>query len=267
MLILCESRNLAASTFVMMGVTNTMADYQRNQVNYGASTAAGVEYDAGLRSYMLGIYNYMALALAVTGIAALGTAYFAQTNPAVAQALYASPLRWVIMFAPLAFVMVLSFGIHKLSTPAAQAAFWAFAAVMGISISWIFMVFTGSSIVQTFFVTAAAFGGLSLYGYTTQRNLSGMGSFLIMGVIGLIIASIVNIFLASSAMSFAISVLGVLIFAGLTAYDTQRLKNEYDMVAGNAAVMARATIMGALSLYLNFINMFMFLLQFLGNRE
>lgn len=244
-----------------------MADYQENRVNYGSATRAGVEYDAGLRSYMLGIYNYMALALAVTGLAALGTAYFAATNPAVAQALYASPLRYVIMFAPLAFVMVMSFGINRLSTGALQATFWAFAAVMGVSISWIFMVFTGSSIVQTFFVTAAAFAGLSLYGYTTKRSLSGMGSFLVMGVIGLIIASIVNIFLASSALSFAISVIGVLIFAGLTAYDTQRLKMEYNMVAGNAAVMARATIMGALSLYLNFINMFMFLLQFLGNRE
>jgi hypothetical protein len=245
-----------------------MADYNENQVNYGrATSAAGVEYDAGLRSYMLGIYNYMALALAVTGIAALGTDYFAANNPAVANALYNSPLRYVIMFAPLAFVMVLSFGINRLSTGTAQMIFWAFSAVMGVSISWIFMVFTGGSIVQTFFVTAAAFGGLSLYGYTTKRNLSGMGSFLVMGLIGLIIASIVNLFLASSALQFAISVIGVLIFAGLTAYDTQRLKNEYDMVAGHAEVMARQTLMGALSLYLNFINMFMFLLQFLGNRE
>ena len=244
-----------------------MADYQRSQVNYGTQARAGAEYDAGLRSYMLGIYNYMALALAVTGIAALGTAYLAQSNPAVANAIYASPLRYVIMFAPLAFVMVLSFGINKLSHSAAQLVFWAFAAIMGVSISWIFMVFTGGSIVQTFFITAAAFGGLSLYGYTTKRNLSGMGSFLVMGLIGLIIASVVNIFLASSALQFAISVIGVLIFAGLTAYDTQRLKNDYDMIAGNAAAMAKSSLMGALSLYLNFINMFMFLLQFFGNRE
>ena len=244
-----------------------MSDYQENRANYGTATRTGVQYDAGLRSYMLGIYNYMALALAVTGVAALGTAYFAATNPAVAQALYASPLRWVIMFAPLAFVMVLSFGINRLSTAAMQAVFWLFSVVMGVSMSWIFMVFTGGSIVQTFFVTAAAFAGLSLYGYTTKRNLSGMGSFLVMGLIGIIIASIVNIFLASSALHFAISVIGVLIFAGLTAYDTQRLKMQYDVVAGNAAAMSRATIMGALSLYLDFINMFMFLLQFLGNRE
>lgn len=246
-----------------------MADFRGNQVRqgYGSDTQSSVEYDAGLRSYMLGIYNYMALALGVTGVAALGTAYFAATNPAVANALYGSPLRYVIMFAPLAFVMVLSFGIHKLRTATAQLLFWAFSAVMGVSMSWIFMVFTGSSIVQTFFVTAAAFGGLSIYGYTTKRNLSGMGSFMVMGLIGIIIASIVNIFLASPAMHFAISVLGVLIFAGLTAWDTQRLKNQYDVIAGNSAAMARATIMGALSLYLDFINMFMFLLQFLGNRE
>ena len=244
-----------------------MADFRQSQVNYGTQARAGAEYDAGLRSYMLGIYNYMALALAVTGIAALGTAYLAQSNPAVANAIYASPLRYVIMFAPLAFVMVLSFGINKLSKSAAQLVFWAFAAIMGVSISWIFMVYQLGSIVQTFFVTAAAFGGLSLYGYTTKRNLSGMGSFLVMGLIGLIIASVVNIFLASSALQFAISVIGVLIFAGLTAYDTQRLKVEYDMVAGNVAAMGKASLMGALSLYLNFINMFMFLLSFFGNRE
>lgn len=246
---------------------DTMSELRENQVNYGSASRAGVEYDAGLRSYMLGIYNYMALALAVTGIAALGTAYLAQSNPAVAQAIYASPLRWVIMLAPLAFILVLSFGINRLSTGAAQMTFWAFSAVMGISMSWIFMVFTGSSIVQTFFVTAAAFGALSLYGYTTKRNLSGMGSFLMMGLFGLIIAMVVNLFMQSSALQFAISVIGVLVFAGLTAWDTQRLKNEYDVIAGNTALMARATIMGALSLYLDFINLFMFLLQFLGNRE
>ena len=244
-----------------------MADFRQSQVNYGTQARAGADYDEGLRSYMLGIYNYMALALAVTGIAALGTAYLAQSNPAVANAIYASPLRYVIMFAPLAFVMVLSFGINKLSKSAAQLVFWAFAAIMGVSMSWIFMVYQLGSIVQTFFVTAAAFGGLSLYGYTTKRNLSGMGSFLVMGLIGLIIASVVNIFLASSALQFAISVIGVLIFAGLTAYDTQRLKVEYDMVAGNVAAMGKASLMGALSLYLNFINMFMFLLSFFGNRE
>ena len=244
-----------------------MADYRENQVNYGSATRSGVAYDEGLRSYMLGIYNYMALALGVTGVAALGTAYFASTSLAFQTAVYTPPLSYVIMFSPLAFVLVLSFGIHKLSTPTAQLLFWAFAAVMGVSISSIFFVYTAASIVQTFFITAAAFGSLSLYGYTTKRNLSGMGSFLLMGLVGLILASIGNIFFQSGALQFAINVIGVLIFAGLTVYDTQRLKNEYDMIAGNTAVMARATIMGALGLYLNFINMFLFLLQFLGNRE
>ncbi|MEL6968190.1 MAG: Bax inhibitor-1/YccA family protein, partial [Pseudomonadota bacterium] len=176
-------------------------------------------------------------------------------------------LKWVIMLAPLAFVLVLSFGINKLSVATSQIVFWVYSAVMGLSLSSIFLVFTGASIAQTFFVTAAAFGALSLYGYTTKRSLSGMGSFLLMGLIGLIIASVVNIFLASSALAFAVNVIGVLIFAGLTAYDTQRLKETYDMVIGNSEAMAKSSIMGALSLYLNFVNMFMFLLQFMGDRE
>lgn len=243
-----------------------MADL-RNQYEVRADTQARADIDQGLRSYMLGIYNYMASALAVTGIAAIGTASWAASNPAVANALYNSPLRWVIMLAPLAFVMVISFGINKLSKSAATGIFYAFAAVMGVSMSWIFMVYTSASIMQTFFITAASFGALSLYGYTTKRSLSGMGSFLMMGLFGLIIAMLVNIFLQSSALQFAVNVIGVLIFAGLTAYDTQRLKHMYDSVSHNAEMMAKSSIMGALSLYLNFVNMFMFLLSFLGNRE
>jgi len=245
-----------------------MADYRNNLSRMGTTASRPAEeIDAGLRSYMLRVYNYMALALAVTGIAAIGTATYAVNNPAFAQLLYASPLRWVVMLAPLAFVLVLSFGINKLSYGAAQATFWAFAAVMGVSLSSIFLVYTGASIAQTFFVTAAAFGALSLYGYTTKRDLSAMGSFLIMGLFGLIIAMLVNLFLQSSALQFAISVIGVLIFAGLTAWDTQRIKGMYDYVAHDETLMGRTAIMGALSLYLDFINMFMFLLQFLGNRE
>ncbi|MEM9733107.1 MAG: Bax inhibitor-1/YccA family protein [Pseudomonadota bacterium] len=245
-----------------------MADL-RNQYQTQVRTDAGTraEIDEGLRSYMLGIYNYMATALAVTGIAALGVANMASNNPALANALYNSPLKWVIMLAPLAFVLVISFGINKLSKGAATGVFYAFAAVMGVSISWIFMVYTSASIVQTFFVTAASFGALSLYGYTTKRSLSGMGSFLMMGLFGLIIASLVNIFMQSSAMAFAINVIGILIFAGLTAYDTQRLKHMYDAVAHSSEMVAKSSIMGALNLYLNFVNMFMFLLSFLGNRE
>ncbi len=244
-----------------------MADYRDQQSRFGTSVESSAEYDQGLRSFMLGIYNYMGLALAVTGLAAMATSWFAANNPAFAGAIYGSPLKYVIMFAPLAFVMVLSFGINKLSTAAAQMTFWAFAAVMGMSMSWIFMVYTSASIVQTFFVTAGAFGALSLYGYTTKRNLSAMGSFLMMGLFGLIIAMVVNMFMQSSAMQFAITIIGLLIFAGLTAYDTQRLKLQYDHIAGNAAAMSRATIMGALSLYLDFINMFMFLLSFMGSRD
>ncbi len=245
-----------------------MADL-RDQVRYQTETRTGApaEVDEGLRSYMLGIYNYMATAVGVTGVAAFGTATWAVNNPAVANALYNSPLRWVIMLAPLAFVLVLSFGINKLSRSAATALFYTFAVVMGVSMSWIFMVFSLGSITQTFFVTAAAFGALSLYGYTTKRNLSAMGTFLMMGLFGLIIAMIVNIFVGSSALQFAINVIGVLIFAGLTAWDTQRLKHMYDVVKHNGEAMAKASIMGALSLYLDFVNMFMFLLQFLGNRE
>lgn len=244
-----------------------MADYQNSRVRTATATQQDAAYiDEGLRSYMLSVYNYMGIGLGLTGLAAYATAMFADANPALAGALYNSPLRWVIMLAPLGFVFFLSARIHKMSVSSAQTTFWLFSAVMGVSISYIFLVFTGASIIQTFFVTAASFGALSLYGYTTKRDLSGLGSFLIMGVFGLILASIVNIFLGSSALHFAISVLGVLIFAGLTAYDTQRIKEMYYEGDGEAT-MGRKAIMGALSLYLNFLNMFMFLLQFLGNRE
>ncbi|MHA1190043.1 MAG: Bax inhibitor-1/YccA family protein [Alphaproteobacteria bacterium] len=223
--------------------------------------------DEGLRSFMLGIYNNMAIGLVVTAIAALGTNYLATNSPAFAQAVYGSPLKWLIMFAPLGFVFALSMGVQKMQPATARLVFFAFAAVMGVSISWIFLVFTGASITQTFFVTAAAFAGLSLFGYTTKRNMTGMGSFLIMGLIGIILASILNIFLGSGALNFAISVLGVLIFSGLIAYDTQRLKNMYITVANDATAASRASILGALSLYLNFINLFMLLLHFMGGRE
>ncbi|MXF80111.1 BAX inhibitor (BI)-1/YccA family protein [Brucella melitensis] len=245
-----------------------MADFRNIQAQQrpvgGARADAGI--DQGLRSYMLGVYNMMAIGLAVTGLAAFGTAVLAQSNPAFQQLLFASPLRWVIMLAPLAAVFFLSFRIQSLSVGTAQAIFWGYAALVGLSLSSIFIVFTGQSIVRTFFVTAASFGALSLYGYTTKRNLSAMGSFLMMGLFGLILASVVNIFLGSTALQFAISVIGVLIFAGLTAYDTQEIKEMY--YEGDAAdTQGRKIVMGALRLYLDFINMFLFLLQFMGNRE
>lgn len=245
-----------------------MADYRNFNAEQGvAHGRSQAEIDQGLRAYMLKIYNYMALAVALTGITAMATANYAMSNPAFAQMLFVSPLKYVLFFAPFAFVLVLSFGINKLSTGAAQMIFWAFAAVMGVSLSSIFLVYTGGSIAQTFFVTAASFASLSLYGYTTKRSLSAMGSFLMMGLFGIIIAMVVNIFLQSSAMAFAINVIGVLIFAGLVAYDTQRIKHMYDQVSHSGELMARATIMGALSLYLDFINLFMFLLSFMGSRE
>lgn len=249
-----------------------------------ATGARAAEIDEGLRAHMNKVYGTMSVGMLITFAAAWAIAGLATTtDPTTAAAqlseskyltsfgysLFASPLRWVIMFAPLLFVFGFSAGINRMSAATAQTVFYVFAAVMGVSISWIFLVFTGQSIIQVFLITAIAFAGLSLYGYTTKKDLSAMGTFLIMGVIGLIVASIVNIFIASSAMAFAISVLGVLIFAGLTAYDTQNIKTTYLQMAhaGDQEWLGKAAIMGALSLYLDFINMFMFLLQLFGNRE
>jgi len=227
----------------------------------GGRIGARAGYDAGLRRHMLSIYNYMASGVLLSGVVAM---LFASSGYA-AQVL-TTPLRWVIMLAPLGFVMAMSFGIHRMRTSTVQILFWAFAVAMGLSLSSIFLVYTGASIATTFFATAAAFAGLSLVGYTTKKDLSGMGSFLIMGVVGILIAMLINLFLQSSVMQLAISALGVLIFAGLTAYDTQRLKQEYYQLAGTDFA-GKAVVMGALSLYLDFINMFQFLLSFMGNRN
>ncbi len=248
-----------------------MADFRNSPTRY-ATSAGGVrtDIDEGLRAYMLRVYNYMAIALALTGIAAYGTFSLAvsggQLTP-LGSALYTSPLRWVVILAPLAMVIYLSFRISRMSVAAAQLTFWIYAAMVGISLSTIFLVYTATSITQTFFITAGAFGALSLYGYTTKRDLSPFGAFLVMGVFGLIIAMLVNVFLHSSALQWAISIIGVFIFGGLTAWDTQKIKNMYDVVAADETMMGRTAIMGALSLYLDFLNMFMFLLQFLGNRN
>jgi uncharacterized protein len=232
----------------------------------GAPLGAGVgtqdaAYDAGLRSYMLSVYNYMASGVLLTGIVAMLAA-----NSGFTASISGTPLMWVIILAPLGFILVMNFGINKLSTTALQACFWAFATVMGLSMSTVFLVYTDTSIAQTFFATAAAFAGLSLWGYTTKKDLSGMGTFLIMGLVGLIVAMIINMFLQSGTMALVISAIGVLIFAGLTAYDTQRIKSMYAYVAGTD-MMGKTVIMGALSLYLDFVNMFQFLLSFMGSRE
>ena len=217
--------------------------------------------DAGLRSYMLSVYNYMTSGILLTGIVALAFA-----SSGFAAQVMATPLAWVIMLSPLAIVFAMSLGANRMQTSTLQILFWSFATLMGLSMSTIFLVFTGVSIAQTFFAVAAAFAGLSLWGYTTKKDLSGWGTFLIMGVIGLLVAMVINIVLQSTAMHFAISAIGVLLFAGLTAYDTQRIKSMYYHVAGTD-MMGKVVIMGALSLYLDFINMFQFLLSFMGSRE
>ena len=226
------------------------------------SYAAEAGIDVGLRSYMLRVYNYMCIGLALTGAVAFG----ASTSAELMQTLHGTPLKWVVMLAPVGLVFFLAARVHTLQPATAQTLFWVYAGLMGLSLSYIFLAYTGVSITRVFFITAAAFAGLSLYGYTTKKDLSGFGTFLIMGVIGILIASIVNIFLESSALHFVISVLGVLIFAGLTAYDTQRIKAIY-AEGDHADVHEKKAIMGALTLYLDFINMFIFMLQLFGNRE
>jgi FtsH-binding integral membrane protein len=214
---------------------------------------------------MLGIYNHMTLALAISALVALGIFMLGRTNPMV-QLVYQTPLRWVVMLAPLAFVFVLSWRFERMSYTSLLATFWAFAAVMGISMGYIGLVFKVGSIVNALLVTTIAFGGLSLYGYTTKRSLSGMGSFLIMGLIGLVVAMILNIFLQSGVLAFAISAIGLLIFAGLTAWDTQRLKDTYGETYGTE-MQDKVAIMGALSLYLNFVNIFQALVSLFGDKN
>ncbi|ASK87225.1 Bax inhibitor-1/YccA family protein [Sphingorhabdus sp. SMR4y] len=233
------------------------------QAPAGAAPQTQVAFDEGLRSYMLKVYNYMASGVLLTGIVAM---LFASSGLAQDIMFGGGPLKWLIILSPLAIVFAMSFGQNKFSTTTLQAMFWGFATLMGLSMSTIFLVYTGASIAQTFFATAAAFLGLSLYGYTTKKDLSGMGSFLIMGVIGLLVAMVINIFLQSTMMHFVISAIGVLVFAGLTAYDTQRIKSMYAYVAGTDMV-GKTVVLSALSLYLDFINMFQFLLTFMGSQE
>ena len=235
-----------------------------NTMRSGTAARRAALIDEGLRTHMNKVYGLMSIAMLITGAVAFGVG----TNDALIAAIFGTPLKWVVMFAPLAVVFAFSAMIHKMQTSTAQMVFLGYSALMGLSISFIFKAYTGISIAQTFLITAIAFAGLSLYGYTTKRNLSALGSFLMMGLIGLIVASILNIFIASSALQFAISVIGVLIFAGLTAYDTQNIKNTYLQLAQtDADFLGKAAILGALQLYLDFLNLFMFLLQFLGNRE
>jgi len=259
-----------------------MQQFNPNPSAWGGTVArTQAEVDQGLRAFMLGVYNNMVLGLAISALVALGVNKLAiASGPAGAagrigsiyltefgRTLYTTPLMWVVALAPLAFIFFFSFRMDRMSAATAQATFFAFAAVMGASLSTLLIRYTGASVVQVFFITAASFGALSLYGYTTSRSLSAMGSFLMMGLIGLLIVMLVNIFLQSPALQFAISALGVLIFAGLTAYDTQKLKEMYIYGDYDGEAAAKASIFGALTLYLDFINMFQFLLALFGNRN
>lgn len=240
----------------------SMADFDNRAMMRGAATAdAGI--DQGLRSYMLGVYNLMVLGLAITGFAAFGLS----RSPELFYQIFSNPiLPWIVMLSPFAMVLVLSFGINRLSAGAARVIFLVYSLLMGISLSTIFFVYAEGDITRVFFITAASFGALSLWGYTTKRDLTGWGSFLIMGLFGIIIASIVNLFMGWETMNFVISVIGVGVFAGLTAYDTQKIKEMY--YAGDDGEMAaKKSVMGALALYLDFINLFIMLLRLLGNRE
>ncbi len=244
-----------------------MADFDRMAATSVGTQGRAAEIDQGLRAHMMSVYNYLAGGLFV----AAGTAFVFGTNETLASTIWFSPLKWVVLFAPLALIFFVSFRLQKMSVGAVQATYWLFTVLMGISLSLVFLRFAGNymPIVQAFGITSVSFLGLSLYGYTTKRNLSGMGSFLLMGLIGLILAMIVNMFIGSGALAFAISVIGVLIFAGLTAYDTQRIKMEYLHFAqagvDGAAYLSKAAVMGALGLFLNFVNMFQFILAFMGN--
>ena len=240
-----------------MNTPNYEYDWQR-----GAAITDRVLFNEGLRQHMLRVYNYMGLGLVMTGL----VAFIVGTTPALYVPIFSTPLKWVVMLAPLAFVLFFSFRMESMSASGAQTLFWAFCAVMGLSLASIFLVFTGTSIARTFFIAAAMFGATSLYGYTTKRDLSQFGSFLIMGLIGVVIASLVNLFLASSALQFAISVIGIVVFVGLTAWDTQSIKEQY---AENfdAESKQKLAVFGAFSLYLNFINIFQLLLNFTGQRE
>ena len=237
--------------------------------------AYAADVDEGLRKHMLRVYNYMGSGLLVTGLVAwamFSMAFVTQDGnvvgvTALGAAIYGSPLKWLIMLAPLGFILALSMGVNKFSFGTLQVLFWAFAAIMGVSMGTIFANFTAGSIARVFFITASLFAVMSLWGYTTKRDLTGMGHFLMMGLIGIIIAMVVNIFVGSSAIQFAVSVLGVLIFTGLTAYDTQRIRNDFLEYRAHGAAVGKLAIMGAVTLYLDFVNMFMMLLHLFGNRE
>ncbi len=240
-----------------------MSDFIRtNNSSSFVSRSGSVAYDTGLREYMGSVYNFMAIALAISGL----VAYFISQSPEIMRAIFGTPLSWLFMLAPLGFVIFFGAKINSISAAAAKNYLWIYAGLMGVSLSGIFMIYTGASIARVFFITASVFGAMSLYGYTTKKDLTGLGSFMIMGLIGLIICSIVNLFLKSSAFEFALSAIGLLIFVGLTAYDAQRIKQMY-YLASDKETSSKMAVMGALSLYMDFINLFIYMLRFFGDRK
>ncbi len=243
-----------------------MADLDRRLATTQTQTET-LSYDAGLRSFMLGVYNYMAIGVGLTGVAAYGLYAYAASNPDVFATIFQGPMRLVLIFAPLLYGFYLIYRMHTMSVTGARNGFFLYALLVGLSLSFLFAAYTHGSIARVFFISAGMFAGTSLWGYTTKRDLTGLGSFLMMGLIGIIIASVVNIFLASSAMQFAISVIGVGVFAGLTAYDTQKLKDVYAGVAGDVTAIGHASVRGALALYLDFINLFVMLMRLMGDRR
>jgi FtsH-binding integral membrane protein len=234
-----------------------------NRTSFATTASRTSTYDSSLRSYMVKVYNHMAMALGISG----AVAFTVSNVPALMNLFFGTPLSWVVMLAPLGFVIFFGVKLNSISAQTARTYLWIYASLMGLSLATLFVIYTGASVARVFFITASVFGAMSLYGYTTKKDLTGIGSFLIMGLIGLMIASLVNIFLKSSAMEFALSIIGTLIFIGLTAYDTQRIKQSYYHFAGSHEMVSKMAIMGALNLYMDFINLFIMLLRFMGERR
>jgi len=240
-----------------------MSNFNNRATSFASAAARTTTYDSALRDYMVKVYNFMAIALAISG----AIAFLVANTPSLMAVIFGTPLMWVVMLAPLGFVIYMSAKLNSISAATAKTYLWIYSALMGISLASIFAVYTGTSVARVFFIASSVFGATSLYGYTTKKDLTSMGSFLTMGLIGLIVASIVNIFLKSSAFDFAISLIGVFLFIGLTAYDTQRIKQTYYHFSGNSEMVAKMAVVGALSLYMDFINLFLMLLRFFGDRR
>lgn len=240
-----------------------MSQFNNKAFSFSSVAAKAGSYDMALRDYMVKVYNHMATALGISGF----VAFFVSSSPVLMNAIFGTPLAWLIMLAPLGFVLFFSYKLNSISAQKAKSYLYIYSVLMGLSMASIFIMYTGASIARVFFISASVFGAMSLYGYSTKKDLSSWGSFLIMGLIGIIVASLVNLFLQSSALNFAISLIGVFVFIGLTAYDTQRIKQTYYQVAGSAEMVSKAAVIGALNLYLDFINLFIMMLRFFGERR